>query len=102
MSLLARLAYTFLTGYILTFYSEWMFWSGRPPSEIFFLEAIPSWIAYSFITFLFLTAVTYFRVQSLWAVFLAGAAFAWRLPEWIRAVRPIYVRQGVSFEEMKR
>jgi MFS family permease len=28
-------------------------------------------------------------------VFVAGAAFAWRLPEWIAAVRPIYVRQGV-------
>ena len=79
MSLRARLAYAFLTSYILTFYSEWMFWSGRPPSENFFLEAIPSWIAYSFITFFFLTAVSYFRVQSLWAVFLAGALYGWLL-----------------------
>lgn len=28
-------------------------------------------------------------------VFAAGAAFAWGLRGWIRAVRPIYVRQGV-------
>ncbi len=79
MPLRARIAYTLLTGYILTFYSEWMFWTGRPPSDTFFLEAIPSWIAYSFITFLFLTAVTYFRVLSLWAVFLAGALYGWLL-----------------------
>lgn len=79
MPLRARIAYTFLTGYTLTFYSEWMFWSGRPPSETFFLEAIPTWIAYSFITFLFLTVVTYFRVQSIWAVFLSGAIYGWLL-----------------------
>jgi hypothetical protein len=75
----ARIAYTFLTAYILTFYSEWMFWTGRPPSETFLLEAIPTLIAYAFITFLFLTAVTYFRVQTLPAVFLAGALYGWLL-----------------------
>jgi len=79
MSRPARLTYTLLTAYILAFYSEWMFWSGRPPSETFILEAIPSWIAYAFITFLFLTAVTYYRVQSVWAVFLAGALYGWLL-----------------------
>jgi hypothetical protein len=79
MNLFGRLAYTFLTAYILTFYSEWMFWSGRPPSETFFVDALPTWAAYAFITFLFLTAVSYFRPQSLWAIFLVGALYGWLL-----------------------
>jgi len=79
MTLPARLAYTLLTGYILTFYSEWMFWTGRPPSENFFLEAIPTWIAYSFITYFFMTAVSYFRARSFWAIFLCGALYGWLL-----------------------
>jgi hypothetical protein len=75
----SRIVYTLLTGYLLTYFSEWMFWSGRPPADTFFLEAIPTWIAYSFIAFVFLTAVTYFRVRSWAAVFLAGALYGWLL-----------------------
>lgn len=77
MSLPARVAYTLLTAYILTFYSEWMFWSGRPPAENFVLEALPSWLMYAFATFLFLTAARYFRVQNIWSVFLVGALYGW-------------------------
>jgi hypothetical protein len=77
MSFPSRIAYTLLTAYILTFYSEWMFWSGRPPAENFVLEALPSWLMYAFATFLFLTAASYFRVQNLSAVFLAGAVYGW-------------------------
>lgn len=79
MTFPARIAYTLVTAYILTFYSEWMFWSGRPPSPTFFLEAFPTWIAYSFITFFFITAVAYFRVGSVWAIFLCGALYGWLL-----------------------
>ncbi|MBZ0280723.1 MAG: hypothetical protein K8L97_08265 [Anaerolineae bacterium] len=79
MTFPARLAYTLLTAYILTFYSEWMFWTGRPPSPTFFLEALPTWMAYSFITFFFITAVGYFRVRSLWVIFLCGALYGWLL-----------------------
>jgi hypothetical protein len=79
MSFSSRIAHTFLTAYILTFYSEWMFWTGRPPSENYLLEAIPTWIAYAIITFLFLTAASYFRVQNFWAIFLAGALYGWLL-----------------------
>lgn len=79
MRLLNRIIYALLTGYIVTYFSEWMFWSGRPPAETFFLEAIPSWVAYSCITFLFLSIVSYFRVQNLWTVFLAGALYGWML-----------------------
>jgi hypothetical protein len=79
MTFSARIAYTFLTAYILTFYSEWMFWSGRPPNETFLSEALPSWIAYAFITYFFITAVSYFRARSFWAVFLCGALYGWLL-----------------------
>lgn len=75
----ARIAYTLLTGYILAYFSEWMFWSGRPPAENFLLDALPTWLAYSFITFLFLSAARYFRAQNVWAVFLIGALYGWLL-----------------------
>ncbi|MBZ0289605.1 MAG: hypothetical protein K8I30_18425 [Anaerolineae bacterium] len=79
MSFPARLAYTLLTAYILAFYSEWMFWAGRPPAENFVLDAIPSWLMYAFAAFLFLTIARRFRVQTIWAVFLAGALYGWLL-----------------------
>lgn len=79
MGFLSRIAYVLLTGYILTYFSEWMFWSGRPTAETFLLEAIPSWFAYAFITFLFLTIASYFHVRTIWALFLAGALYGWML-----------------------
>lgn len=77
MSFLARIAYTLLTAYILTFFSEWMFWTGRPPAENYLFEALPTWLMYALATFLFLTVASRFRVQTLWAVFLAGAIYGW-------------------------
>jgi hypothetical protein len=75
MAFFARIAYSLLTAYILTFFSEWMFWSGRPPADNYLLDAIPSWLMYGFATFLFLMAARRFRVQTIWAVFLAGAFY---------------------------
>lgn len=56
-----------------------MFWTGRTPSPLFFIEALPTLLAYAFITFFFITAITYFRARSFWAVFLCGALYGWLL-----------------------
>ncbi len=79
MSVIRTTAYVLLTGYILSFFSEWMFWSGRPTDPDFIIGLVPTWLTYSFITFLFLAAVDYFRVRTLWAAFLAGALYGWLL-----------------------
>lgn len=77
MRLPTRVAYVLATGYILAYYSEWSFWSGRPAAEDFYLVAIPTWLLYSCLAYFFLAAVSYFRVKSIWAFFLAGAIYGW-------------------------
>jgi hypothetical protein len=72
-----KIIYVLLTGYILAFYSEWSFWSGRPAAEYFWLEAILTWLVYSCFAYFFLAAIVYFRAKSLWAIFLAGAIYGW-------------------------
>lgn len=72
-----RVTYVLLTGTILAYFSEWMFWSGRPLEENFLLIALPSCLVYSCLTYFFLVAVTYFRVRTVWALFLAGALYGW-------------------------
>ncbi|MBL8164281.1 MAG: hypothetical protein JNJ61_20000 [Anaerolineae bacterium] len=74
---LRGLIYVLLTGYILCYFSEWMFWSGRIPASSDPLAYIFPWLLYSFATYVFLIAVHYFRVRSLPAVFLAGAVYGW-------------------------
>jgi hypothetical protein len=76
-SWLGRIAYTLLTGYILCFFSEWSFWSGRPALEYFWLEAIATWLVYSCFSYFFLLALSYFRLRSIWGLFLAGALYGW-------------------------
>ncbi|MDX1994361.1 MAG: hypothetical protein SF029_18405 [bacterium] len=71
-----ELLYVLLTGYILGFFSEWMFWSGqvRPsdPGEYIF-----TWLVYSIAAYLFLLTVRLFHVRTFWSLFLAGAVYGW-------------------------
>jgi hypothetical protein len=73
---LLNVATALLTGYLLCYYSEWMFWAGQARS-VDLLDYLFTWLAYSFLAYLFLLTVRYFRVHSLWAVFLAGAVYGW-------------------------
>lgn len=79
MGFLRSLGYVLFTGFIVGYFSEWMFWTGRPVEQGVLIEWIPTWLLYSFITFLFLAVVDYFRVRTIWAVFLAGAIYGWLL-----------------------
>lgn len=77
-SLLQRIAYSLATGAILIVYSEWLFWgnydfAGQAVSG----ELWVTWIAYSLMAAIFLWLVRVFRVNSLWALFLAGAIYGW-------------------------
>ncbi len=69
-------------GYLLAFYSEFLFYGQRsdptlpePPLT----DLISLWIAYTAMAYLLLSIIRYFRVQSLPALFVAGAAYGWML-----------------------
>lgn len=68
---------TLATGYMLTFFSEHMFWSRYRPGEDSLLNYLLVWLVYSCIAFIFLCLVRFFRIRTRWALFLAGAAVGW-------------------------
>ena len=72
----ARWMVALATGYILMFYSEFVF------IDVFSIPVpdLPLTLAiYVVEAFIFLTVVDWFRVRSTWALFLAGACYGWML-----------------------
>jgi hypothetical protein len=64
------------TGYMFVYFSEHLFWARIRPDDSLG-SWMGAWIAYSFLAFIFLTLVTCFKVNDIWGLFLAGAAFGW-------------------------
>jgi hypothetical protein len=64
------------TGFIFFFFSELVFWARVQPGDSL-LNWLKTWLAYSLMAFLFLALVSYYRLRSLAAIFLAGAFFGW-------------------------
>ncbi len=64
------------TGFIFFYFSELLFWSRVRPGDSI-SGWLVTWAAYSLMAYIFLVLVQYFRVRSIWALFLAGAAFGW-------------------------
>lgn len=75
-SLLGTFFGTLASGYILFFFSEHLFWTQADPATSR-LEYAVSWLAYTLLTALLLTAVQHFRARTVWALFLCGAAYGW-------------------------
>ncbi len=71
-----QIAYVLLTGYILTYFSEWTFWLGQVRAVPLW-EYVLTWLFYSFATYLTLLAVHYYHARTVWAVFLCGALYGW-------------------------
>jgi hypothetical protein len=65
-----------VTGYILFYYSELVFWARIKPTDSL-PEWTSTWLAYSLLAFVFLTIVARLQVHTIWALFLAGAVFGW-------------------------
>ncbi len=76
MNFIKRLTLSLTVGYILYFYSERMFWSFFQHDEPLSVHAL-TWLLYSLFTYMFLAIITYFKVRTIWALFLAGTAFGW-------------------------
>jgi len=76
MLAIRRFLQVIATGYILMFFSENLFWARlRPDNSV--SDWLYTWIAYSLAAYIFLWIISYFRVRSFWALFLAGAVFGW-------------------------
>jgi hypothetical protein len=71
-TLLAVLA----AGYILTYFSELLFWARPRPGDSLG-GWLGTWLVYSLTGFILLALIGHFRARSIWAIFLAGAAFGW-------------------------
>lgn len=76
MSALKNTVQVLSTDYIFVYFSEHLFWARVHPGDSFG-GWIGAWIAYSIMAFIFLVLISHFRVQNIWALFLAGAAFGW-------------------------
>jgi hypothetical protein len=76
MSFLKRWGLVLATGYIFVVFSEHIFWSKVQPDDS--LEGyIFTWIAYSLVAFICLSVIDFFRVKTLWSLFLVGALMGW-------------------------
>jgi len=76
MKLLKGIAFALANGFILFFYSERLFWTVfRPDDSI--VDHVITWVFYSVLAYVFLWVVRYFRVRSLWALYIAGAIYGW-------------------------
>jgi hypothetical protein len=71
-----KLTVIFATGYILSFFSERVFWSFfRPGDKV--IDLLLTWIVYSILAWVFLLLVRACRIATFPALFLAGAVFGW-------------------------
>jgi hypothetical protein len=74
-TLLQRVLLAGTAGYIMYCFSEIFFWTR--PTESNPLGYLAGWLLYSFLTYTLFTVIDYFRVRTIWALFLAGAVYGW-------------------------
>ena len=76
MDRIRSLLLSLTTGYVLMFFSEHLFWAQARPGDTLENWAA-TWLAYSLLAFVFLSAVWTFRVGSLAGLFVAGSLVGW-------------------------
>lgn len=72
-----RLGLALLTGYVLVYFGEIVFWATPERAGMGALGVFAAWLAYSVFGYVFLSVVGGFRARGPAAVFLAGAVFGW-------------------------
>ena len=83
------------TGYILVYYSELIFWGSYDPVGMAPWQFGLTWFGYSIVAYGFLAVVHYFKVCSIWSLFIAGAVYGWVL-EGVLA-HTLYGADGFAF-----
>ena len=76
IKVLKNLLMVLSTGAVLVFFSEHLFWAHVREGDSL-LNWVSTWLAYSFVAFIFLTSIAWFRVRSIWAIFLTGSIVGW-------------------------
>ena len=71
-SLIKRWLYILVTGFILVFFSELLFWGTNS-----LLGLVETWLFYSLAAFVTLAAIAHFRVNTIGPLFLVGALYGW-------------------------
>lgn len=79
---LKQIGITLASGYVLMFFSEFLFYGqlsepGTPEPGA--MDVLFMWLVYSVMAYLSLAAVRYFRARNLAALFLVGAIYGWLL-----------------------
>lgn len=74
---LKRWGFVCLTGYILYFYSEKVFWGHFRADDCRPSEILSTVFAYSLLAYVLLASIYYFRARQLAALFLCGGLFGW-------------------------
>jgi hypothetical protein len=83
------------TGFILMYFSELVFWGSYDPVGMAPWQFGLTWFGYSGVAYGFLAVVHYFRVCTIWSLFIAGAAYGWML-EGVLA-QTLYGSEGFVF-----
>ena len=73
---LKRLLAMLSLGYVLYFYSEFMFWARWKPGDTLLSQAV-TWLVYSLLAFFVLLLSERYRADGVDSVFLIGAVFGW-------------------------
>jgi hypothetical protein len=74
---LKRVLIGLLSGYILVYYGEFVFWATPDREDLLGPSTVVTWLLYSLMAYAFLCVVSVFKVRSVWSVFLAGAFYGW-------------------------
>ncbi len=75
VAFMKRLIAALAAGYILMYFSELMFWASYDPDGMALSQLLITYIAYSVLALVFLSVVNYFKVHTVWSLFLAGALY---------------------------
>jgi hypothetical protein len=75
--MLKRIAVSLISGYILLYYGEFVFWATPDREDFDLLVALGMWLLYSCMAYPFLCVVSLFNARNPWAIFLAGAFYGW-------------------------
>jgi hypothetical protein len=74
---LRRIFLVLMSGYIIVYYGELVFWATPEREGMTIGGIIATWLVYSLFAYVFLCVVSVFKVRNPWAVFLAGAFYGW-------------------------
>lgn len=80
LDFLKRISLSLILGVIFVYFSELMFWATpiNPEAPLTY-EFVITWLFYSLAAYIFLFIISFFKVRSIWALFISGALYGWMI-----------------------